>query len=38
VGPIGGKDHSFDEYLQIESMVPRAQTLALAVSLLPLDF
>lgn len=34
-GPIGGKAHSPDEYLEIESMVPRAQTLALAIMRLP---
>src|SRR5215471_14449097 len=31
VGPIGGRAHSPDEYLEIESIVPRAQALALAV-------
>ena len=31
VGPIGGRAHSPEEYLEIESIVPRAQALALAV-------
>ena len=31
VGPVGGRVHSPDEYLEIETMVPRAQALALAV-------
>ena len=30
-GPVGGKAHTPEEYLEIESLVPRAQTLALAV-------
>jgi glutamate carboxypeptidase len=30
VGPIGGKAHTPDEYLEIDSLVPRAQALALA--------
>jgi glutamate carboxypeptidase len=30
-GPIGGKAHTPEEYLEIDSIVPRAQTLALAV-------
>ena len=32
VGPIGGKAHTPDEFLMVDSMVPRAQTLALAVA------
>ncbi|HWP16070.1 MAG TPA: M20/M25/M40 family metallo-hydrolase, partial [Xanthobacteraceae bacterium] len=32
VGPVGGKAHTPDEYLVVDSLVPRAQTLALAVS------
>ena len=32
VGPVGGKAHTPDEYLVVESLVPRAQTLALAVA------
>jgi glutamate carboxypeptidase len=31
VGPIGGRAHSPEEYLEIGSIVPRAQALALAV-------
>ena len=31
VGPVGGRAHSPDEYLEIETLVPRAQNLALAV-------
>jgi glutamate carboxypeptidase len=30
-GPIGGKAHTPDEYLEVDSIVPRAQTLALAI-------
>jgi glutamate carboxypeptidase len=32
VGPMGGKAHSPEEYLIVDSMVPRAQSLALAVA------
>jgi len=31
VGPVGGKAHSPEEYLEIESMVPRAEALARAI-------
>jgi len=31
VGPIGGRAHSPQEYLEVDSMVPRAQALALAI-------
>ena len=31
VGPIGGRAHSPEEYLEVDSIVPRAQALALAV-------
>ncbi len=31
VGPIGGRAHSPDEYLDVDSIVPRAQALALAI-------
>jgi glutamate carboxypeptidase len=31
VGPIGGRAHSPGEYLEVDSMVPRAQALALAI-------
>ncbi len=32
VGPIGGKAHTPEEWLEVDSMVPRAQSLALAVA------
>ena len=32
VGPVGGKAHTPDEYLVVDSLVPRAQSLALAVA------
>ena len=32
VGPVGGKAHTPDEYLVVDSLVPRAQILALAVA------
>ena len=31
VGPVGGKAHTPDEYLEVGSLVPRAQGLALAI-------
>lgn len=31
VGPVGGRAHSPDEYLEIDTVVPRAQSLALAI-------
>ena len=31
VGPVGGKAHTPDEYLEVDSIVPRAQAMALAV-------
>ncbi|UVO27765.1 M20 family metallopeptidase [Bradyrhizobium arachidis] len=31
VGPVGGLAHTADEYLEIDSIVPRAQALALAI-------
>lgn len=31
VGPVGGKAHSPEEYLEVDTIVPRAQTLALAI-------
>jgi glutamate carboxypeptidase len=34
-GPIGGKAHTPDEYLELDSIVPRAQALALAILRLP---
>ena len=35
VGPVGGRAHSPDEYLEIDTLVPRAKALALAVLRLP---
>jgi glutamate carboxypeptidase len=35
VGPVGGRVHSPDEYLEIDTLVPRAKALALAVLRLP---
>jgi len=35
VGPIGGRAHSPEEYLEVDSIVPRAQALALAIMRLP---
>src|SRR5712671_504395 len=35
VGPVGGRAHSPDEYMEIDTIVPRAQALALAVLRLP---
>lgn len=32
VGPIGGKAHSPDEYLDVESFIPRAQAMALTIA------
>jgi glutamate carboxypeptidase len=32
VGPVGGKAHTPEEFLVVDSLVPRAQTLALAVA------
>ena len=32
VGPIGGKAHSPEEYLEVESLVPRARGMALAIT------
>ncbi|MGI9383540.1 MAG: M20 family metallopeptidase [Methyloligellaceae bacterium] len=31
VGPVGGKGHSPEEYLEVGSLIPRAQALALAI-------
>ncbi|MDQ2078646.1 M20 family metallopeptidase [Xanthobacteraceae bacterium Astr-EGSB] len=31
VGPVGGRAHSPDEYLELDTVVPRAQSLALAI-------
>ena len=35
VGPVGGRAHSPDEYMEIDTIVPRTQALALAVLRLP---
>ena len=35
VGPVGGRAHSPEEYLEIDTLTPRAQALALAVLRLP---
>jgi glutamate carboxypeptidase len=35
VGPVGGRGHSPEEYMEIDTLVPRAQALALAVLRLP---
>jgi glutamate carboxypeptidase len=32
VGPVGGRAHSPDEYLELDTLVPRAQGLALAIA------
>ena len=37
VGPVGGNAHTPEEYLEIDSIVPRAQAMALAILRLPLD-
>ena len=31
VGPVGAKAHTPEEYLELDSIVPRAQALALAI-------
>jgi glutamate carboxypeptidase len=35
VGPVGGNAHTVEEYLEIDSLVPRAQALALAIMRMP---
>jgi glutamate carboxypeptidase len=35
VGPVGGNAHTPEEYLEVESLVPRAQALALTILRLP---
>lgn len=35
VGPVGGGAHSPEEYMEVDSIVPRAQALALAILRLP---
>jgi glutamate carboxypeptidase len=31
VGPVGGKAHSPEEYLEVDTFVPRAQAMARAI-------
>ncbi|MEZ5849930.1 MAG: M20 family metallopeptidase [Hyphomicrobiaceae bacterium] len=35
VGPVGGNAHTAEEYLEVDSIVPRAQAMALAILRLP---
>jgi glutamate carboxypeptidase len=35
LGPVGGNAHTADEYLEVDTMVPRAQAMALAILRLP---
>ena len=35
VGPVGGNGHTAEEYLEIDTLVPRAQAMALAILRLP---
>jgi glutamate carboxypeptidase len=35
VGPVGGKAHTPEEFLEVDTLIPRAQALALAVLRLP---
>jgi glutamate carboxypeptidase len=35
VGPVGGNAHTPEEYLEVDSIVPRAQALALTILRLP---
>lgn len=37
VGPVGGNAHTVEEYLEVESIVPRAQAMALAILRLKLN-
>jgi glutamate carboxypeptidase len=34
-GPVGGNAHTPEEYMEVESLVPRAQAMALAILRLP---
>ena len=36
VGPVGGKGHTPEEFMEVDTLVPRAQALALAILRLPL--
>ena len=35
VGPVGGKGHTPEEFMEVDTLVPRAQALALAILRLP---
>jgi glutamate carboxypeptidase len=35
LGPVGGNAHTPEEYLEVDTMVPRAQAMALAILRLP---
>ena len=35
VGPVGGNAHTPEEYLEVDTLVPRAQAMALAILRLP---
>jgi glutamate carboxypeptidase len=35
VGPVGANAHTAEEYLEIDTLVPRAQAMALAILRLP---
>ncbi|MGA9175201.1 MAG: hypothetical protein WBZ33_14685 [Thermoactinomyces sp.] len=37
LGPVGGLDHSPDEYIEPESLVPRTALLALLMTCTPLS-
>lgn len=37
VGPVGGNAHTPEEYLEVASMVPRAQAMALAIMRMPIE-
>ena len=37
VGPVGGNAHTPEEYLEIDTIVPRAQAMALAIARLPVE-
>jgi glutamate carboxypeptidase len=37
VGPVGGNAHTAEEYLEIDTLVRRAQAMVLAILRLPAD-
>ena len=37
LGPVGGKGHTPEEYMEVDTLVPRAQALALAILRLPMS-